>query len=248
MDLDGVVYLDSEGIPGAARALHALEDAGLQLVFATNNSTKTPAIAARHIEERTGFPVAPESVVTSALAAGAYLEGRHETAYVVGAPSIDEALAAYGVRAVDRWEDASAVVAGLDRDLSYERLSNATRAVRQGRAELVATNGDATYPTPDGLVPGGGSIVAALETATGQTAVVTGKPHAPMRRLIEAIAPGPILMVGDRLETDIAFAGDDWLSALVLTGVTTDAPGPDAEHRPSVVLASIVDLPGALGL
>lgn len=186
--------------------------------------------------------------MTSAQAAAAYVEDRHETALVFGADSIAEALRERGVAPVTRWQDAQAVVVGLARDLSYEHLVAATHAVRKNDAELVATNNDATYPTPNGLVPGAGSMVAALERATGVAAVVTGKPHEPMRRLVEELADGEILMVGDRPETDIAFAGESWWSALVLTGVTNEPPGPDDAHPADAVLDSIRDLPAALGL
>lgn len=248
VDLDGVVYLDSVGITGAADALRAIRDAGFLLLFATNNSTKTPQIAADHIRTRTGFAADSHFIVTSAQAAASYLQGRCGTALVVGAPAIGEALAEVGVTAVTNWDDAQAVVVGLDRSFTYERLAAATRAVRRGNALLVATNDDATYPTPEGLLPGGGAIVAAVERATGVAAVVTGKPHLPMRRLIEERARGGILMVGDRLETDIALAGNDWQSALVLSGVTQAAPGSDATYRPSVVIESIAELPGLLGV
>jgi glycerol 3-phosphatase-2 len=249
VDLDGVVYLDREGVPGAAAALQRLESAGVRLLFATNNSTKTPQSAAHDIAARTGFAASPESVVVSTQAAADHLAGRCERALVVGSPAIGEALTARGISTVEDWRDAQAVVVGLDRGLSYRVLAEATQAVRRCAAELVATNADATYPTPEGLMPGAGTVVAALETATGVTAVVTGKPHPPMRRLVRRLAgEGDIVVVGDRLETDIAMAETEgWSSALVLTGVTPSAPAPDSVHHPTVVLDSIADLPAALG-
>lgn len=250
VDLDGVVYLDRQGVPGAAEALRVVAAAGIRILFATNNSSKTPETGAAHIAERTGFAAAPESVVISTQAAADHLAGRCQAALVVGSAAIGDALGRRGIVTVEDWEQADAVVVGIDRDLSYDRLVAATHAVRRGGAALVATNADATYPTPEGLMPGAGTLVAALETATGQKAVVTGKPHAPMRRLVRRLAAdGPILVIGDRLETDIAMAEvEGWWSALVLTGVETAAPGTDAAHRPSIVLDSIADLPEALGL
>lgn len=247
VDLDGVVYLDTHGVPGAADALTALRSAGLRLLFATNNSTKTPSSAARHIAERTGFAADPEEVVTSSMAAAAMLAGTADRAFVVGAPAIAEALEGVGIATVVDWRLADVVVAGLHTTLSYDDLASATLAIRNG-ARLVATNTDATYPTPQGLLPGGGAIVAALERAGDVSAVVAGKPHAPMRSLIEARALGGILMVGDRPETDIALAGDDWSSVLVLTGVTASAAEIDPRYRPSAIVRSIADVPGLLRL
>ncbi len=250
VDLDGVVYLDRQGVPGAAEALRTLAGAGLRILFATNNSTKTPETGAAHIAERTGFDATPESLVISTQAAADHLAGRCQAAYVVGSEAIRDALARRGVATVDAWQTADAVVVGLDRNLSYDSLVAATHAIRRGGAEFVATNADATYPTPDGLMPGAGTVVAALETATGVKAVVTGKPHPPMRRLIRDLAGDEaILVVGDRLETDVAMAeAEGWWSALVLTGVADTVPALDTAVQPSIVLDSIADLPAALGL
>ena len=115
-------------------------------------------------------------------------------------------------------------------------------------ARFVATNDDATYPTPEGLHPGGGSIVAALERASGRRAEVAGKPHTPMRDLVrELVGEGPVWMVGDKPETDLALGkGEGWTTVLVLSGVTgNDADVPD-DLRPDAVLDSIADLPDLL--
>ena len=248
VDLDGVVYLETEGIPGAADALRTLEHHGMQILFATNNSTKTPEIAARHVHERSGYLADPASIVTSGQAAASLLDGMVDTALIIGSAAIGEALNEVGIDVVDDWRHALAVVAGLDRALSYDGLAAGTQAIRQRGAILVATNTDATYPTPQGLLPGGGAMVAALERAGGVDAVVAGKPHEPMRDLIESKAVGAILVVGDRPETDIGLAGAQWSSALVLSGVTTTIEEIPPEFTPSVVLDSIAALPGVLGL
>ena len=246
-DLDGVVYLGDEEVPGAGQALRRLETGGYRLLFATNNSSRTRAEGASKIARVTGYRCAPEQFVSSATAAGGMLRPEDGPAFVVGGPGVREAVAEAGVGVTDDPLAARVVLIGLDVDLTYGKLAAATRAVRNG-ARLLATNHDATYPTPDGLLPGAGSLAAALETATDVTADVAGKPFAPMRRILGAMAAdGKVWMVGDRADTDLAMANDEgWTSVLVLTGVVTDPASVDPP--PDVVLASIADLPGHLGL
>lgn len=246
-DLDGVVYLADDEVPGAGDALGRLEDGGYRLLFATNNSSRTRAEGAAKITRVTGYRCEPDQFVSSATAAGATLSPDDGPAFVVGGPGVREALAEAGVAITDDPLAARIVLVGLDMDLTYGKLAAATRAVRNG-ARLLATNHDATYPTPDGLLPGAGSLAAALQTATDVTPDVAGKPFAPMRRILGAMAgDGPVWMVGDRADTDLAMATHEgWTSVLVLTGVVTDPASVDP--HPDVVLASIADLPGHLGL
>ena len=128
-DLDGVLYVDQEGVPGAAPALDRLADEGWALLFATNNSTKTPEDVADHICVRTGYPASAAQAVTSAGAAAGYVARRHRTATVVGAASIETMLRQAGVEVVAPAE-ADAVVVGLDLDIDYARLRDAARAIR----------------------------------------------------------------------------------------------------------------------
>jgi 4-nitrophenyl phosphatase len=131
---------------------------------------------------------------------------------------------------------------GLDFDLSYDRLTRAANAVRGG-ARFIATNTDPTYPVADGLLPGGGSMVAAVQTTTGVDPEVAGKPHAPMRALLRSRGITDAWVIGDRVDTDIALtrAEPDWRSILVLSGVTREGEVSGADH---VVpdLAAAVDL------
>lgn len=248
-DLDGVVYLGDEGVPGAGEALERIRASGIRIVFATNNSTAPPDEAAGRIRDLTGYRADPADVVTSSVAAADLLRGIASVALVVGEAGIGSALAKAGIATTDTPEEADAVVVGLDRSLTYERLRLAVRAVLGG-ARLVATNTDATYPTHDGLWPGGGAIVAAIERATGLDAVVAGKPHRPMIEAIERrLAPGATAVVGDRPETDLALgAAAGWHRVLVLSGiVSSDEAVPD-HLRPDVTLPTIADLPGRLGI
>jgi 4-nitrophenyl phosphatase len=137
--------------------------------------------------------------------------------------------------------DADAVIVGFHRDFDYERLRLAMTAVLHG-ARLIATNDDATYPTPDGPIPGGGSLAAAVAYASGVTATVAGKPHDPMADLVRAIAGDNGTVVGDRPETDGAFAAAlGYRFALVLTGVTRQSDLP-VDPEPAIVAASLADL------
>ncbi len=248
-DLDGVVYLDDQPIDGAGDALRRLSEAGLRVLFASNNSTKTPATAAEQIAAVTGYDCQPDQVVTSALVAARGVSRQYRTAHVIGEPGLIQSMRDEGVEVTDDWRNVDAVVVGLDRSVTFHDLAAATLAISVGGAAFIATNTDASFPTPDGPVPGAGAFVAAIEAATGVAPVVYGKPHEPYRALMQEMATGEVLMVGDRAETDIAFGkAQGWATVLVLTGVTTDPATIPPEHTPDHVIPSIVDLPALLGL
>ena len=234
-DLDGVVWLAGHPLPGAPEAVAALRATGQRVLFVTNNSSARVADQEAALAAA-GIPAAGD-VLTSAQAA-ARLLAAGSTALVCGGPGVIEALAAGGVRVVDDG-DADAVVVGFTRDFDYERLRRAARAVERG-ARLVGTNDDPTYPTPDGPIPGGGALLAAVATAAGVAPVVAGKPFPPMADLARSlVGDGPHTVVGDRPSTDGRFARE--LGArfvLVLTGVTaaTDLP---VDPAPDVVADSL---------
>ena len=244
-DLDGVVYLGAQPVPGAGEALRELEDLGFHLIFCTNNSYRPAEEVAARVSQISGYPAHPRQVVGSADAAAALLAEEAPPTLVLGGPGIQRALEAVGVRRVETGREAEAVVVGLDHDLSYGRLKEAVLAVQAG-ARLVATNDDPTYPTAEGEWPGAGAIVAAVERATGVTAEVAGKPHPAMRRLLRSrLAPGPVWVVGDRVETDLAMGfAEGWRTVLVHTGVSHTAEGLDPP--PDLVLPSLAELPHAL--
>lgn len=247
-DLDGVIYVDGTGISGAGRALARMAEAEIDLVFVTNNSSKTRSDVRNAIEQATGYMPEVASIVTSGMATASYCGDHVSRAYVMGGLGLTEELDAAGVKVVGDWREAEAVVVGLDRELSYERLTGATLAIRAG-AEFIASNTDATYPGSRGLYPGGGAIAAALQTATGVAPVVCGKPHQPMRELVGTMVKPGVVVVGDRPETDIAIAkAEGWGSALVLTGVVHPGTHVIGEHAPDVVIESIAVLPDVLGL
>ncbi len=224
VDLDGVVWLTGEGIPGSAAAVERLRQAGRRVVFATNNSALTAAELAARLD-RVGIPTAPDDMVSSAQAA-ARLVPVGATALALADPGVVEALADRGVTVVDDGP-ADVVVVGWTRRFDFDRLTAATRAV-YGGARLIGTNDDPTHPTPDGLIPGGGALLAAVATATGTTPEVAGKPYQPMADLITE-RTGPVaVVVGDRPATDGLLARR--LGApfgLVLSGVTASPDGPE---------------------
>lgn len=216
LDLDGVVWLADQPIPGAAEAVSELRRRGERIAFVTNNSYFTPADVAAKLE-RHGIS-ADEGVVTSAMAAARLVEPG-ERVLVAGGPGVSEALVARGVEVVSDG-DADAVIVGFHREFDYERMRIAARAVQRG-ARLLATNDDPTYPTPDGPIPGGGAILAAIAAAAGVVPEIAGKPHPPMAELVREVLGDQGWMIGDRPDTDGRFAEAlGYRFGLVLSGVT----------------------------
>ena len=224
-DLDGVIWRGDTPIDGGIKGVQRVIAAGRDVLFVTNFSY---SLLAEQEAKLARFGIdAGGRVITSAMAA-AELVREGERALVCAGPGVVEALHARGVEVVSA-VPADVVVVGYHPEFDYARLTAACRAVWAG-ARLVATNDDATYPTNDGLLPGGGAILAAVTTATGATASVAGKPYPPMcetvwRRLGR---DRQAVVVGDRPDTDGRFAralGYDF--ALVLSGVTRVAAGTD---------------------
>jgi glycerol 3-phosphatase-2 len=190
---------------------------------------------------------APDEVVTSALATATLLARRGvRTAFVIGEDGLLSALAAEGIRTVDRaaGERVDAVVVGFDRGVDYAKLRDASVLVASGAA-LIASNPDASFPAPGGESwPGAGALLAAVETTTGVRGEVVGKPQAPLlRTALERTGGGRPLLVGDRLDTDVAGASAlGWDSALVLTGSTRRSDVASSPWTPTFVLRSLADL------
>jgi glycerol 3-phosphatase-2 len=253
LDLDGVVYRGADPVAGAPEALAAARAAGMRMAFVTNNASRTPQQIVAHLGEL-GVPAQPDEVVTSAHAAATLAVerlGPGGRVFVVGGDGLRDAVAGVGLVLVERYDAVPApqmVVQGFSPDLRYEDLAQAALAVAAG-ADWVATNADATLPTSRGLQPGNGTLVAAVAAAAGRQPVVAGKPE---RALVdEAVrrsgAQHP-LMVGDRLDTDIAGAVRAELdSLLVLTGVSTvaDLLAAAPAARPTYVGASLAALGAA---
>nr|WP_206531444.1 HAD-IIA family hydrolase [Rhodococcus aetherivorans] len=245
LDLDGTVYRGAEAVPGAREAL---SEGAERLFYVTNNASRRPAEVAKHLREL-GFAADESSVVTSSQSAARLLAERVPVGapvLVVGTEALVDEVAAVGLTPV-RSADAEpvAVVQGHSPETGWAILAEATLALRSG-ALWVATNVDSTLPTERGLVLGNGSMVAALRSATGCEPLVAGKPAAPLLEdaVVRSGASRP-LVVGDRLDTDIAGAnavGAD--SLLVLTGVSTvaDLLRAPQDQRPTYVADSLAGL------
>lgn len=241
LDIDGVVRLGSEPIAGAGDTVKALRRLGIALAFVTNNASATQAEMSAKLAD-VGVDAHGRDIVTSAMAAAQLLDPGTRC-LVIGMKGLRQALQERGCSEVVEPQRAQAVVVGFDRNLVWDDLRRATLALRAG-ARFLATNDDATFPSSEGLWPGNGAVVAALERSSGRTAEVAGKPHAPLLELAAASACGePVLFVGDRYETDIAGAiARGWDTALVLTGVTRREDVPALSPRPTYVLDSVNDL------
>jgi len=247
-DVDGVLLLGEEPVPGAREALETLSESGLRIVFATNNSTRHPAETSRHVGEVVGFELDPSAVMNSGLATARFIAGNVDRVYVLGSEGLRETLREAGIRVTADWREADAVVTGMDFEVTYARLAGAGLAIGNG-AKFYATNTDAAYPRSDGLYPGAGAITAVVEVTTGVSPIVCGKPHEPMRSALRDLCGSRPIIVGDRPDTDIAMGkAEGWPSVLVLSGVVADAVTVAEEHTPDVVLDSFADLPGLLGL
>lgn len=239
-DLDGVVWLAGQAIPGSPEAVHRLRQAGHSVAFVTNNSTPTVAEYVDRLA-RAGIDIEPGELATSSQAA-ARLVGPGDRVACVGGEGVREALSERGTQLVGAEEDPVAVVVGRSLQLDFAELAGAARAIRDG-ARFVATNTDATFPTPHGPEPGAGALVAYLQVGSGRPAEVAGKPEAPMADLVHGRFGRPDVVVGDRAETDGAFAQRMGVPfALVLTGVTRRSDLP-VQPQPTVVAE---DLAGAV--
>jgi glycerol 3-phosphatase-2 len=245
LDLDGVLYLGPDPVEHAAASVGAAAARGMRLAYVTNNASRSPEAVARHLSEL-GIPARPEDVVTSGQAAARLVVQRvpaGSAVLVVGSAALADLVETAGLRAVRTVEAAgpggpAAVVQGLSPETTWSDLAEAAVAVRGG-ALWVTGNVDATLPTGRGPLPGNGTMVQAVRTATGAEPVVAGKPEPALHQeSVERTGAQRPLVVGDRLDTDVLGAvrgGAD--SLLVLTGVVDVAEllAAPAGSRPSYV-------------
>jgi HAD superfamily hydrolase (TIGR01450 family) len=241
LDLDGVVYVGPDAVPGVPEALGAAARAGMRLAYVTNNAARTPDEVAAHLT-RLGVPAVADDVITSSQVAAAVIAASWPAGakvLPVGGPGVSAALRSAGLTVVDTAEDRPvAVVQGYGPQVGWAELAEAVVAVRNG-ARHVATNGDATIPSPRGPLPGNGALVGVVAAVTGHSPMITGKPdpamHAECVRRTGAHRP---LVVGDRLDTDIEGARRGGAaSLLVLSGVTdpTTLLGAGPHQRPDLL-------------
>lgn len=248
LDLDGVVYIGADAVPGAAQQLARSAAAGLRMAFVTNNAARPPADVAAHLREL-GIDASDHDVVTSAQAAARLLADRCPTGsavYVIGGKGLFEALAEEGLRPVQSIEDGPvAVVSGYSRELSWGTVTDGAILVRGG-LPWVASNTDMSVPTAHGPGPGNGVLVEAVARFSGSTPVVAGKPRSPLfEETLRRVGGSKPLVVGDRLDTDIEGAvNTGYDSLLVMTGVTglEELVSATEERRPSYVAADLAGL------
>jgi HAD superfamily hydrolase (TIGR01450 family) len=232
VDLDGVLWLAGEPIGDVASAVTALRDRGVRVVFATNNSAPTTEQLVARLA-RVGIAADPDDLVTSARVAASLLEPGQRV-HLLGEAGLVEALVERGVEVADAGPRDAAVV-GWSRDFDFAALA-AIAAVARATGRLIATNGDPTHPTPEGLLPGSGALLAAVATASGVDPVVAGKPHPPTvgyirDRMLGPAGDRPAVVVGDQPGTDGALAERLGLPfVLVDSGVT--APGAPVDGVP----------------
>ncbi len=255
IDLDGVVYTGREAIAGGAAFLAEARGRGVKFLLVTNNSTTSPELIAERLQGMR-IDVLPKEILTSAQAAAAHVRalcGPGARVRIIGEAGLVEAAGEQGLCLVDDAESrVDCVLAGLDRAFSYAKLTSATRAIRQG-ARFVVTNADALLPVEGGqVIPGAGSIMAAIQTATGVAPVVVGKPEAGLfqhgLRRLGGLSPEQVAMIGDRLDTDIVGGHRAGLrTILVLSGVTTLVQVHAASCQPDAIAPDLAGVAGVLG-
>jgi glycerol-1-phosphatase len=242
LDLDGCVWVGEECTREAPGALSELRAAGKSIAFVTNDSRRSPEEYVRKLWSL-GLQASLEEVVTVGAAIQHVLaeRGQGKGTYVIGSPAIFRHVAESGQRIVNGTERAAeadvVIVAGHD-DLHFAELRAATQAILAG-AEMIAAGRDRTFPADDGPWPGTGAIVAALEYATARTASIVGKPEPQLfYTALDRLGPGRTLVIGDRLDADLAGAAAAELdAAIVLTGVTSRAEAEAAEDPEPVAIA-----------
>jgi len=248
LDMDGVLWRDNLPIGNLAVIFERVVSLGWQVTLATNNATRSTD---QYLEKlaKFGVTLSNRQIVTSAHAVTSYLQETLPTGsnvFLVGEPAFKRMLMEHGFQISD--EKVAAVVASLDRAINYEKLAKATSLIRAG-APFIATNPDPTFPTPEGLIPGAGSILAAIEAASGAKPKILGKPSPGMYQVAMQrmqVTPEKTVVIGDRLETDIMGAQRiGCLTGLVLSGVTSPETAATWQPAPDWIasdLSALIDI------
>ena len=248
IDMDGVLWRGDTPLPGLTNFFDFLQSRSIPFILATNNSSKTPG---QYLQKLTGFGVniELEHVLTSSLATAAYLEQVLEdraAVYVVGQDGLHQAMRNTGFTVLDdSSQPAAAVVAGIDFTLTYDKLKHAVLLIQRG-ARFIGTNGDLTFPLENGFAPGAGSILAAIQAATGVAPVIIGKPERVMFDLAMqkmGSIPEHTAMLGDRLETDILGGQRSGLKTImVTTGVDNEDTVAQKDIHPDAIFSGVDEL------
>lgn len=248
IDMDGVLWRDTKPLGDLVKIFDRIRELNLKFVLATNNATRTVDEFLVKLR-KFGVTLSEEHILNSAEATGIYLRenfGEGTVVYVLGQPSLEETLRSYGLVICNEKDDrCEVVVASLDYQLTYEKLKTASLLIQAG-CEFIGTNADKTLPTPIGFIPGSGTIVGALEIASGKRAKIIGKPEPLLYQMALSrlgLAPEDVIAVGDRLETDIAGAQAAGLhTALVLTGASTFEQAKNYHQPPEIIAKNLTEL------
>lgn len=243
IDLDGTMYKGTEKIEAAGEFVHELNRRGLPYLFVTNNSSRTPEQVAEKLQEM-NIPAEAHHVFTTSQATANYIYDikKDASVYVIGEEGIKSALQEKGFTFVD--ENPDFVVTGIDREITYEKLTLACLGVRNG-ATFISTNGDIAIPTERGLLPGNGSLTAVVTVSTGVQPVFIGKPESIIMDQAQAVlgvSKEETLMIGDNYDTDIMAGMKAGLDTLIVhTGVTTPDLLKNYEKQPTHAVHSLAD-------
>jgi 4-nitrophenyl phosphatase len=248
-DMDGVLWRGDVPLPGMLDFFELLRARKLPFTLATNNSAKSPADYVAKLARMGAMNIREEQIITSGTASVSYMQSHYPAGtrvYVLGGDGLRKILIDAGFTVSD--DGADVVMVGFAPQLTYERLKKAALLIRAG-ADFIGTNADPSIPTPEGLAPGAGSIIAAVKTATDCEPVIIGKPHPPMfeaaLHLLGTVS-SETLMIGDRLTTDIEGAQRVGLrTALVLSGATTREILAASDVQPDGVFEDLAELVAA---
>ncbi len=260
IDMDGVLWHGSNPLPGLNEFFNCLRKLGLPFILATNNASQTNLQYVAKLDSM-GVKVDPSEILTSGMATANYLSQQFNPAdtriFIIGENGIKQPLESHGFTLTGLYEvdrdnsngGADLVVCGLDKELSWDKLATAALNINAG-ARFFSTNGDTTLPTEQGVVPGNGATLAALEAATGAKPIIIGKPEPIMyQQAIKKLGANSdqTIAIGDRLNTDILGAVRAGIrSLMVLTGISTESDIDSLDYQPTWVMQDIREVTRAL--
>ncbi|WP_207696270.1 TIGR01457 family HAD hydrolase [Enterococcus sp. DIV0212c] len=244
IDLDGTIYLGKEVIPAGKRFIERLQELKLPFLFVTNNTTKTPNAVAERLAQEFDIHVSAQTVYTASLATIDYMkeQGKGNRVYVIGESGLVDLILSAGFE----WDEEAPdyVIVGLDTDITYEKFATAALCIRNG-ATFIGTNPDKSIPTERGLLPGAGSFISLIQTATQTAPIMIGKPNAIIMNealKVMQLDKEEVIMVGDNYETDIQSGLQNGIdSLLVLSGFTAKSAVPNLPEKPTYIVDSLDD-------